>query len=79
MAYTGENITQGSVSGALISANNLDRGINSYFKTSSHEISYANIRLQPLLFQDDVARLCTTRDEAQAGNLLSLGHSIFVS
>ena len=38
--YTSENITQGSVAGALISANNLDRGINDYFKSSQHEISY---------------------------------------
>jgi hypothetical protein len=32
-AYTGENITQGSVSAALISSKNLDRGINRYFET----------------------------------------------
>ena len=67
--YTGENITQGSVSGALISANNLDRGINQFFETSQHEISYNKIRLQPLIFQDDIARLCTNRDDAQAGNI----------
>ena len=25
--------------------------------------------MQPLLFQDDIARLCTNRDDAQAGNM----------
>ena len=60
---------QGSVSGALISANNLDRGITSQFKGSENEISYSDLRIQPLIFQDDVARLCTSRNDAQAGNI----------
>ena len=69
IGYTGENITQGSVSGAIISAKNLDSGIQSYFKFSQHEISYSNLRLQPLIFQDDIARLSSNRDDAQAGNV----------
>ena len=54
ISCTGENVTQGSLSAALISANNLDRGINDHFKGSSHEVSYNNIRMQPLIFQDDL-------------------------
>ena len=65
----GENVTQGSIGGGLISANNLDRGINDQFKGSSHEICYGTLRMQPLCFQDDLARMCTSRDSAQAGNI----------
>jgi len=39
-----------------------------YFKDSSDEASYYSVRLQPLLFQDDVARIAPTVKSAQAGN-----------
>ena len=55
----GENITQGSISGAMISTINLDFTI----------LSQAVMRLQPLIFQDDISRLCSSPKDAQAGNI----------
>ena len=65
---TDENITQGSIGSGLISALNLDSGVNSFFEGSNMEVSYGPLRLQPLLFQDDVGRLCSSPEAAQAGN-----------
>ena len=64
-----ENITQGSVGGALISTATLDYTVNNFFKTSQYEISYSHVRLQPLIFQDDIARLSSCPSDAQAGNI----------
>ena len=66
--YIGENVTQGSVLGGLISANNLDTGIMEQFEGSEKEVGYGPILLKPLLFQDDISRLSTSRDAAQFGN-----------
>ena len=65
----GENIAQGSIGGALISTVNLDYTVNMHFQTSNYEISYCDIRLQPLIFQDDIARLSNSPRDAQAGNI----------
>ena len=65
----GENITQGSIGGAMISTINLDFTVNGHFKSSSYEISYSDVRLQPLIFQDDISRLCSSPKDAQAGNI----------
>ena len=54
-AETNENVTQGSVEGAIVSSSNIDNGFDETFRQSYYEISYAEERLQPLLFQDDVA------------------------
>ena len=62
----GELIGQGTLGGAMVSASNLDSRVNDYFQTSD-EASYGSIRLQPLLFQDDVIHLSTSRDRSQAG------------
>ena len=43
-AELGENITQGSVGGALMSTANLDYTVNNLFKTSQYEISYSHVR-----------------------------------
>ena len=67
-AETGENVLQGSISGGLISANSLDDSMNNLFENSVHEISFANLRYQPLIYQDDVARASLDRESAQAGN-----------
>ena len=55
----GENITQGSIGGALVSTVNLDYTVDLQFKKSKHELSYAGTKLQPLIFQDDLFRMCT--------------------
>ena len=65
----GENITQGSIGGALISTANLDYTVNNHFELSQYEISYSQIRLQPLIFQDDLSRLSSSVENAQAGNI----------
>ena len=65
----GELLGQGSGGGAMASAANLDKGVDQYFRGSMDEIMYGCIRLQPLIFVDDVARVTTARDKAQAGNI----------
>ena len=65
----GENITQGSICGAMISTINLDFTVNCHFKSSSYEISYSDVRLQPLIFQDDISRLSLSQKDAKAGNI----------
>ena len=67
-AETGENLAQGSIGGALASTLNLSIGTDNFFQSSKDEVSYAEVRLQPAMFQDDLARLCTTVQGAQAGN-----------
>jgi hypothetical protein len=66
----GENITQGSIGGALISTVNLDYTVDLQFKKSRHEISYGGMKLQPLIFQDDIFRMSASPEAAQAGNQL---------
>ena len=66
---TGENIGQGTLEGAIISAANIDYTVNEVFLTSRDEISYGPDRLQPLLFQDDISRLATSIRSAQNGNI----------
>ena len=68
----GENITQGSIGGALMSTVNLDYSVNHHFKESQHEISYCDVRLQPLIFQDDLSRLSSSLEAAQACNIYFL-------
>ena len=65
----GEILGQGSGGGAMASAANLDRGVDLYFKGSMDEAMFGNIRLQPLIFMDDLARVTTSRNSAQAGNV----------
>ena len=69
-ADTGENIGQGTGEGAIISAANIDDGVTKTFKHSSFEISYGELMLNPLLFQDDIARICDSLEGAQHGNEL---------
>ena len=68
-AELGENITQGSVGGALYSTVNLDYSMNNHFKSSTREVSYSHLRLQPLIFQDDISRISLNQEDAQAGNI----------
>ena len=52
---------------AMDSAANLDRGVDDYFKDSEDEAMYRTIKLQPLMFMDDLARISTSRNKAQSG------------
>ena len=65
---TGENIGQGTLEGAVISAANIDYSMNRFFSVSREELSYGGLKLQPLIFQDDISRTATSVMAAQAGN-----------
>ena len=53
----------------MISSVSLDYDVNEFFKDSADEISYFSVRLQPLLYQDDIARVAPSVKSAQAGNI----------
>ena len=65
---TGEGWGQGTIEGAICSAVNLDNGVRDFFVSSECEVSYGDLALSPLLFQDDVARVCLDPLSAQSGN-----------
>jgi hypothetical protein len=67
-ADVGEVVGQGTVGGALRNQLNIDKRIERYFCGSSDEVSYGTVRLQPIVFQDDVARIAGDITAAQAGN-----------
>ena len=67
-ADAGEIIGQGTCGGAVISGANLDGGVSQYFDGSDEEVYYGNIRIQPLLYQDDVLRMATSVSSARTGN-----------
>jgi len=46
----------------------LDKGVDEFFSDSEDEVCYAGLRLQPLLFQDDISRLAKDPASLQAGN-----------
>ena len=52
----------------MISAANIDYSMNRFFSVSKDELSYAGIKLQPLIFQDDISRTTTSVWAAQSGN-----------
>ena len=68
-AEAGELIGQGSAGGALASQANIDHGLDRYFLGSGDEMHYGNVRLQPLAFQDDIARMARNVNEAVVGNI----------
>ena len=67
---TGENVNQGSIGGAILSAANLDKTLTTYFQGSDSELSYGTTRLSVLSFQDDALRMCADIDSLRKGNLL---------
>ena len=44
-------------------------GLNGYFSGSKDEARYGDIRLQPLSFEDDVARMAKSVIATQKGNV----------
>ena len=66
-AVTNENIGQGTIGGAIVSAASLDDKIQSWFNASEDEVYYGSIHLQPLIYQDDIFRMRKTRNSAQIG------------
>ena len=67
-AETGENIGQGTGEGAILSAASIADGVEKAFRNSEYEISYGEEELKPLLFQDDIGRICDSVEAAQHGN-----------
>ena len=67
---TGENVTQGSIGGAILSSANLDKTLSVYFGGSDSEVSYGDRRLHPITFQDDTSRLVGSLEDAQKGNII---------
>ena len=64
----GETLRQATVDGAITSAVSLDNSVRDFFARSDNEVQYFGIKLGPLLFQDDVARLALDIDSAQSAN-----------
>ena len=48
---------------------NLDKGVNEMFCGSSDEMYYGNVRLQPVIFQDDILRLGDSLVSVRVGNV----------
>ena len=65
---TGPTVSQGSIGGGLISTINLDFSVNTFFYKSTNEIFFHDVRMQPLIYQDDLGRFASSRMDAQAGN-----------
>ena len=57
-----------TVEGTVASAVNLDNGVPDFFENGENGVYYHGLKLGPLLFQDDVARLSTDLSSAQGGN-----------
>ena len=68
-AATGENVAQGSIGGAIASSLNLDKTVKRHF-AGIEDASYSNLKLSPILYQDDAARFSTSIEEAQKGNIV---------
>ena len=62
VAATGENVAQGSIGGGIASFPNLSKTIGKYF-SGTEEASYMGLKLNPLMYQDDTARLATSIEE----------------
>ena len=60
-------VAQGSSGASLASGLNIDIGVNDYFNDSTDEVFYGRVRLQPLLFCDDLNRLADNVRKTRAG------------
>ena len=64
-AEVGDCLGQGTGGAGLVSAANLDLGLQRSFNNSKAVMNYGQVRLQPLSYQDDVATLCTSVEMAR--------------
>ena len=65
----GELCGQGSSGAALASQLDIDLGVQSYFRSSTDEISYGSVRVQPQEFQDDILHAVPDVSSARIGNI----------
>ena len=59
-ADVGDCLGQGTGGAGLVSAANLDLGLQNEFNHTSDIMYYGDVRIQPLSYQDDVGSLCTS-------------------
>ena len=64
---TGEGLGQGGLEPGYASAVSLDNGVQEMFADSDDEVSYADLRLFPLLYMDDLFRMANSVTSAQKG------------
>ena len=67
-AEVNEIVAQGSSTAALASGADVARGLESQFSSSSDEINYGTVRLQPLAYQYDISRLAKDINSARTGS-----------
>ena len=65
----GPLVGQGGVGSSLASQLNIDMAVDSYFRGSRDEECYGSVRLQPLLWQDDLGALYSEVRLAQASDI----------
>ena len=79
-AEVGDCLGQGTAGAGLVSAANLDLGLQKYFNKSHNVMSYGNVKLQPLSYQDDIGTPCTgiemARDQADKMSKMLQGKSL---
>ena len=64
-ADIGDCLGQGTAGAGLVSAANLDMGLQKHFKQSREVLKFGKIRIQPLCYQDDVSSPCSNIDMAK--------------
>ena len=64
-AEVGDCLGQGTGGAGLISAANLDLGLQKSFNKSKAVMNFGQVRLQPLCYQDDVGTICTSVEMAR--------------
>ena len=57
---TAFGLGQGTAGAGLVSAANLDIGLQKVFNTCDEVMHFGQVRVQPLSYQDDVGTLCTS-------------------
>ena len=65
-ADVGDCLGQGTAGAGLVSAANLDLGLQKLFNKSNKVMHFGNVRLQPICYQDDVATMCASVDMAKS-------------
>ena len=73
-AAVGDCLGQGTSRAGLVSADNLDLGLQNKFNHSKDVMYYGQVRVQPLSYEDDVGSLCTnvTMLRKQANKMIDM-------
>ena len=68
-AEAGPTLAQGGIGGSLVSQRYLDEIMNNNFQLSTDEDFYGDVRLQPVIYQDDLIRSAKNVDDTRSGNM----------